>query len=387
MSSSPNNKSDMEEASVMSVERHGEDDDEREEEGFAHDKKPPTYLPDSKVLCRDENNHKHYYPAVVKKVKAVVPSTTKEWSFFVHYLGWNSRWDRWASSIELIQDTPANRTLYLKAKERAAAKLASKKRKATEIQQNRKQQRKQQASAAAGGGSNNPKGMVYLYEEFCELPFTLYTVLVDEETEITRKGYDNPKYYDHDVFSSNIGGGTSTSNKNEQTQPYRPARNVHQLPAAVTVRQALQQYQRKRGGSNAADLTKQNQVRKFCNGLGLLFDDALPVCLLYPEERPQYDYIRSKKQFQDQRNCEIYGCEYLLRLIVRLPPLLQAEPKLDMEIMAPMLSDLIVLLQKNRQACFKNSFRRPKYEEFLDWEKDLVDNYNRHRHEQHQSSF
>jgi hypothetical protein len=38
--------------------------------------------------------------------------------------------------------------------------------------------------------------------------------------------------------------------------------------------------------------------------------------------------------------------------------------------MGPMIVDLIVLLQKNRQACFgKDVYREPREEELLPWEK------------------
>jgi hypothetical protein len=319
---SPNSEED---ASVMSVENENED-------------LTPPYLPDQKVLCRDVNNDKHFYAATVKKVKAI---SNSGWSFYIHYSGWNSRWDHWTNEGNLLEDTPENRKSHLKAKEVAASAAASKKRKHMESQQSRRRKSSEQKE-------------VWFYEEFCELPFTLHTVLVDEYEEITRKGFDNPRYYDVD-------------------RGPRPARNVHKLPPAVTVRQVLQQYQRKRGGSNA-DQTKQDQALKFCDGLCLLFDGALQVCLLYPEEQPQYEALQNKEAFQNKRNCEIYGCVHLLRLVVRLPMLLQAESKSEMETMAPMIADLIVLLQKNRQACFKNSYREPRYEELLDWEKVLADN-------------
>ena len=39
--------------------------------------------------------------------------------------------------------------------------------------------------------------------------------------------------------------------------------------------------------------------------------------------------------------------------------------------MGPLISDLIVLLQKNRTACFsKDSYRQPKVNEFVAWEKE-----------------
>jgi MRG len=217
------------------------------------------------------------------------------------------------------------------------------------------------------------------YEEYCELPFTLRTVLVDEYGYITRKGFDSPNGYDCEPAS-------------------RPARSVHVLPARVTVRQVLQHYQRKRGtggggsrsstggtgtggppggaaapsdppGTEEADkLKRQQQIRKFCEGLCLLFDDALPVCLLYQEERPQYESIQDDDDLKLKRPCEIYGSTFLLRLLVRLPILLRAEPSSEMEVMGPLIADLIVLLQKNRQACFLEAYREPKRCELLPWE-------------------
>jgi hypothetical protein len=43
----------------------------------------------------------------------------------------------------------------------------------------------------------------------------------------------------------------------------------------------------------------------------------------------------------------------------------------DIHYIGPLLSELLVLLQKNRQACFKGSYREAKPEEWLDWERRL----------------
>lgn len=236
---------------------------------------------------------------------------------------------------------------------------------------NTKNKRKTDSSDASGGiGSASRKrraadataSVETYYEEYCELPFTLRTILVDEYGFIVRKGFDSANGYDCEPAP-------------------RPARSVHVLPARVTVRQVLQQYQRKRGGGSGgggtADLKameddkikKQQQVRKFCEGLCVLFDDALPTCLLYEEERPQYDSLQADEDLKLKQPCEIYGSTFLLRLLVRLPILLRAEPSSEMEVMGPLIADLIVLLQKNRQACFKESYREPKRCELLPWEK------------------
>jgi hypothetical protein len=104
---------------------------------------------------------------------------------------------------------------------------------------------------------------------------------------------------------------------------------------------------------------------------------------------------------------DLYGCEYLLRLYVRLPVLLQASMlqnsqednrqklsvwSLDPTVVGPLLSDLLVLLQKNRSTLFSASttnrtdgghstesertsgsvtanYRVLRPEEWLDWER------------------
>ena len=186
------------------------------------------------------------------------------------------------------------------------------------------------------------------------MPFTLKTVLVEEYEQITRQGFDSPFGYGCEI-------------------PSKPARNVHNLPATVTIKQVLQHYQRKRGGSDE-DEQRQLQVRRFCLGLAKVFDESLRACLLYPEEHPQYEAIMRQERFQKMTPAEIYGCEFLLRMMVRLPILLQAESKSETSLtMGPLLADLIALMQKNRQACFKGSYRKPNNDELLDWEAAVAD--------------
>lgn len=182
------------------------------------------------------------------------------------------------------------------------------------------------------------------YQEYCELPFTLSSILVDELDCITQR----------DCNSS---------------------RMLHVLPAKVTVKQVLQHYQKKRSGGSIDDenKTQRDRVRRFCEGLALLFDDALPVCLLYREERPQYESLQQDENLRLKRPFEIYGSTFLLRLLQRLPTILRAEPKNEMDELGPLIADLVVLLQKNRQACFKESYRAPRKDELFSWEKDSTD--------------
>jgi mortality factor 4-like protein 1 len=319
--------------SPMHIEESGSDDSDLSDYGT-----PPPFQLHQKVLCRDANNEKHYYESKIVKMKCLGQNM---FEFYVHYFGWSSRWDRWATKEEIVDDTEENRKIYLKAKEQ------KKRKKDSETSSSTPTRRKKNFSDAAASRT------IAAYQEYCDLPFTLKTITIDECDKITRKGFDSP--YGYDCEPSPL-----------------PARSVHVLPATVTVHQVLRHYQRKRGGSDA-DQQKQEQVRKFCEGFSLVFDGALPVCLLYPEERPQYDSMMQDDAFKDKPPSEIYGCEFLLRLMVRLPTLLLAEPKNRMAVNGPLIADLIVLLQKNRQACFKGRYREPKYTELLEWEKALAD--------------
>jgi hypothetical protein len=244
----------------------------------------------------------------------------------------------------------------------------SKKRKKEESAASHTGRKKKSEGTAGRIGSKSP---ALFYEEYCQLPFSLNTILIDECNYITRKGFESPHGYDCEPAP-------------------RPARSVHNLPAKVTVKQILEHYQRKRSGSNSSNTNissddkeakdeamakNKRKIKKFCNGLALLFDDALPVCLLYAEERPQYESLQQDEDWKLKRPCEIYGGSFLLRLLVRLPILLAAEPQSEMDEMGPLIEDLIVLLQKNRQACFmKDVYREPKWHELLPWEKAIRNN-------------
>lgn len=68
---------------------------------------PPTpascpYQVNEKVLAFFQS---HVYEAKVIQVQYRL----KEWTFRVHYLGWNKSWDEWVGVHRLMKDTEANR--------------------------------------------------------------------------------------------------------------------------------------------------------------------------------------------------------------------------------------------------------------------------------------
>jgi len=87
--------------------------------------------------------------------------------------------------------------------------------------------------------------------------------------------------------------------------------------------------------------------REITDGLTAYFESALGSLLLYRFERQQYKDILTK--YPEKNLSEIYGCEHLLRLFVKLPQLL-SQAQMDAETLQVLqlkLSEILKFLHKN----------------------------------------
>ena len=196
---------------------------------------------------------------------------------------------------------------------------------------------------------NKPARIPMVDDNSCQLPLALQQILNEEQAYITKSGIDDSEC------------GTP-----------RPVRRLHALPATVTVHQVLDHFV-----NRAMDDEEGVVRRQFCQTLEALFHKVLVQQLLYPEEVPQH---RAVQQQEQQPPSHIYGCSFLLRLLVRLPHY-TAFPKSECLAFAgalpprlsPLVGDLVMLLQRNRLVCFRHdAYRPPSYEELLGWEQELV---------------
>lgn len=290
----------------------------------------PPFVPDQVVFCADDSNGGTLYEALVRKTSW----TGQHWKFLVHYKGWNARFDRWLPETSLHADSPEIR-------QRALESSAKKKRSNPEETSSRKKQKR----LTERGPS---------YADYCELPFSLKTILVEDKERIMAP---------------------------MDSCSWRPARSVHDLPARVSVKQVLHHFckckKKEYSGTDEAKAQEaESKAQTFCSDLAHLFDTSLGVCLLYPPERAQHDAIEAHPELSQKRKCDLYGCEFLLRFLVRLPVLLEQTTTMNnigRKEVGTLLADLIQVLQKNRQACFKARYRPPKDEELNDWEKAFKD--------------
>lgn len=104
---------------------------------------------------------------------------------------------------------------------------------------------------------------------------------------------------------------------------------------------------------------REQEWRDMADGIAMLFDEALESRLLYTEELPQLNTICSIAEFSMVPYSELYGCEHLLRLFIRLPEMLADNLPEDegRQIMAK-VNDFIRFLHKNHSVLFTQTHRK-----------------------------
>lgn len=361
-------------------------------------RKKPRYKKNQRIYAKDNAGSKYYYSATIKQVRWNNDGGAR---YKVHYSGWNDRWDQWLMEDKILEESDQNRR-FLEVSNLLGGQIKKDEDETpastSTVTKGKRKRDEDPSMVRKRRGGNNMLSVKSIYEDFCELPFTLKTVLMDECEKITR----TQPY---------------SCASNSQPTAKAPGRLVHHLPATVTIQQVLKHFCKKQiqqiKDSHNNPTTSSNHgkegpakgkasvlssslltaslstdvnlsasdVEEFCNGLSELFEAALPKFLLYPQERPQYNALifsmagvahhgpnsrnnnNDKDNLSKKRLTEIYGCEYLLRLFVRLPVLMQSESANNIKLVGPLLAELLVLLQKNRQACFKGNYREPRPED------------------------
>jgi hypothetical protein len=322
----------------------------------------------------------------------------QEWCHFIHFNGWNSRWDRWVKEQDLFHDTAANRKRVSDNIVGKVARPTSKQPKEDDKRDNKKRKR----------ATTEPDRNLQLITRASELPFTLQTVLVDDRDKITTKVYPPPI-----LFAS------KQQQQQQQRRKDKAITMLHVIPAPTSIVDLMGQYlqtkkqedleafakyhrgqHRDESGNSScssfdvgdgssmdiaicitkSDLKANKKKRKeFALSILALFDASLPLFLLYAEERSQFTKLMSKEVIVkkdeagddkssngQQQPSHLYPAEYLLRLFVKIPNLLaefDSKSKLLLssneksQDFAKFLSELIVYIQKRVEEIFPGNYQ------------------------------
>ena len=339
------------------------------------------------------NENGQTYHGTVKEVAFKVNNkdpTKSAWKYHVHFTGWSTRHDRWLTKDNIHPDSEEMRLLAEESKKRLEeAKQKRKQKKAAttpsrksknlkqvkgtdsrskikdgRINSNSSRKRnRQQEEQNHGSPIKDHEKTTMTIDEYCSLPFTLKTILKDDETEMTRTGFYSESGYDP-ILTFNA-----------------PAMRVHALPAKITVDKILAEFT-KVTCKDIKDEKVRNSYEVFARDMSTLFNNLLPKFLLYPCEREQYLYIERNFKMSPS---DIYSGVHLLRMIVILPSTLKSLADLnnmehDMKLFldesgGEMIAELIAFIQEHSNSCLKtkNQYRFPNPFEYTDQEQALIE--------------
>lgn len=137
------------------------------------------------------------------------------------------------------------------------------------------------------------------------------------------------------------------------------------LPRQMTVKNVLHKWVA--GRRQAAD----KAAKEVAEGLLTYFDCCLPKILLYQFERGQYEtYFTKPGRDSVQAPSAVYGAEHLLRLLFKMPYLLQGSTmdKEKLQAIADKVNELTKYLQKNGRTLFLSEYEAASQEYAADFD-------------------
>lgn len=225
-------------------------------------------------------------------------------TYYVHYKGWNGKWDEWVPELRILEINDANLAIQKKLREaqRAPPKLKLKMGKTAGKSPVPDTEKKQGSGDASKRGRGRKRGDSSRFNEvYLPMPTPLKHILVDDWEYITK---------DHKLLP---------------------------VPATVTVSKILQKFAAQHRASKEDTI-----LHEYVTGLEFFFNRSLSLTLLYKVERLQY--LELRKEHGDIAPADYYGVEHLLRLCSLLPGLV-AQTTMDGPSLGTLVSRTVDLLE------------------------------------------
>jgi len=259
---------------------------------------------------------KHGSTPYLAKIKKIEKKKGKI-QFFVHYDGWNTKWDEYVTEDRLEKATEASKA------------LAQQKQEALREQEKKKKRSRKGESATPSKSSKKQKTKA----------------IPDEELEAV----------DNSVPQAEVKLKLPGSLKKQLIVDWECVirqKQIVSLPRSPTVSQLLRDFET----SKVRKGSIQTETKEVCEGLEQYFNRALGTVLLYRFERPQYNnYFSSSKE----QPANVYGAEHLLRLFVKLPSLLAhtSLDKSEVTTLQQRLAELLKWLTTQQSTIFLDKYQ------------------------------
>jgi mortality factor 4-like protein 1 len=316
------------------------------------------------------------------------------WHYFVHYHGWNVKYDRWVDEDQLFPDTLESRALAKRLKEESKClKKGASQKKVLEVMQRIVRLERELREKLAKGESidddvvkckENETNHVKIRENDSGSNTTCDKKKNKDEQEIITKSFVTKEA---DLRKNHL-----TFQKCAINLPF-PLKKIitddweiitqcgmlHSIPTPISVRDALNSYceskekminenqsmqqEEKEENGESSNQNQTNEWKEMVEGIALFFDQALPKRLLFRHEVPQCLLLEERFEL---RYSELYPCEYLIRMCTKLPEYLEDAKQIDEDEKSKILykiGDLLRFLSKYQDRYFLQRYRKATEEE------------------------
>ncbi|XP_013140353.1 PREDICTED: mortality factor 4-like protein 1 [Papilio polytes] len=305
-----------------------------------------------KVLC--------FHGPLIYEAKCLKSSVTKDKHvrYLIHYAGWNKNWDEWVPESRVLKYNEAN-VQRQKEVQRAHSVQPVKTKKSTA--KGRKSETAAGTPAREESRASTPAG-----KDAESTPIPAKATKTQSKDTTVDSGSDQPKkkrgrldlsIESEEQYLAKVEVKIKIPEELkvwlvDDWDVITRQQKLAILPAKLTVSQILDNYLAFKKSSKSHNTAKHSVLVEITEGIKEYFNATLGSQLLYKFERPQYSEIL--QEYPDTQMSQIYGSIHLLRLFVKMGPMLAytATDEKSLQLVLSHIHELLKYMVTNRSTLF-----------------------------------
>jgi len=277
-----------------------------------------------------------------KILESKFDETANEWQYYIHYDGWNKKWDTWAEADVLQKRTDKTEEIFNKMNTAICKKSDIKK--------------------TGGSKSNSKRSTITQGDITSQIQLSAAddshdssstTATSKENNKRTRKRQRTESVEKLKTFENKVVIEIKLPDeiKSCLSRDWHLINNENKLvnlPIQPTVEEITSLYRQSK--SNKQKSIETEQTNHFAESIITYFDTALSTMLLYAVERTQYKEIQESHGLGDNSQpSNVYGIVHLLRLMSQLGTILAYSPleQTEVDFLLVHIDDFNRYLEKN----------------------------------------